>query len=103
MAKKKRELSDYDATVLHIKAALKELRVVLNPSAPIVIEDDCDSGENAGSELNTSSASFGSDELRDYERFRSDELLGNKRILLPYKIDVALIQSSQLSFLSLSV
>ena len=30
MAKKKRELSDYDATVLRIKAALKELRVVPN-------------------------------------------------------------------------
>ena len=29
MAKKKRELSDYDATVLRIEAALEELRVVL--------------------------------------------------------------------------
>jgi hypothetical protein len=32
MAKKKRELSDYDATVLRIKAALEELRVVPNPN-----------------------------------------------------------------------
>ena len=50
-------------------------------SAPIVIKDDSDSGENASSELNTSSASFGSDELRDYKRFASDELLGDERIL----------------------
>ncbi|OCK94882.1 uncharacterized protein K441DRAFT_718252, partial [Cenococcum geophilum 1.58] len=50
-------------------------------SAPIVIKDDSDSGENASGELNTSSASFGSDKLRDYKRFGSDELLGDERIL----------------------
>jgi hypothetical protein len=32
IAKKKRELSDYNATILRIKAALKELYVVLNPN-----------------------------------------------------------------------
>ncbi|XTI93600.1 hypothetical protein V2W45_1472924 [Cenococcum geophilum] len=32
MAKKKRELSDYNATVLRIEAALKELRAVPNPN-----------------------------------------------------------------------
>ena len=32
MAKKKRELSDYDATILRIEAALEELRAVPNPN-----------------------------------------------------------------------
>lgn len=32
IAKKKRELSNYNATVLYIKATLKELRVVPNPN-----------------------------------------------------------------------
>lgn len=32
MAKKKRELFDYDTTILRIKAALKELCIVLNPN-----------------------------------------------------------------------
>ncbi|XTI88019.1 hypothetical protein V2W45_1468453 [Cenococcum geophilum] len=50
-------------------------------SAPIVIKDDSNSGENASSKLSTSSASFSSNKLRDYKRFRSDELPYNERIL----------------------
>ena len=50
-------------------------------SAPIVIKNNSNSRENASSELNTSSASFGSNKLRDYKQFRLDKLLGNKRIL----------------------
>ena len=55
--------------------------VEASASAPIVIKDDSDSGENASSKLSTSSASFGSDKLRDYKRFGSDELPCDKRIL----------------------
>ena len=55
--------------------------VEASASAPIIIKDDSDSREDASSELNTSSASFGSNKLRDYEQFRSDKLLSDERIL----------------------
>ena len=66
-------------------------------SAPIIIKDNSNSRENDSSKLSTSSASFGSDKLRDYKRFRLDKLLYNKRILQPYKIGVALITCGSLA------
>ena len=51
-------------------------------SSTLVRKDDSDSEKNGGSELNTFSAYFGSDEPGDSGQFGSDEPVSGERILL---------------------